>query len=160
MRDLLELCRGDWPQLRSCLPEHCPFSHFPFATLVQPICKGYTYEKSRHGFGCTITFELDSLSARSWSDVKECPQVLHLQFAPDLPRLPPSAMARTCPLGWNDITSSPPHSRHSRLVILTCDYQNRNEKCEALKMHVIPLVALRASNASQLAREVAELPAY
>ena len=66
---------------------------------------------------CSTTFALDRLPARSCSAVKACPQVLHLHFAFGLIRLP--APSPLFSLGRNAMTSSPPHSRHCRLAIVT-----------------------------------------
>lgn len=75
--------------------------------------------RSVHGYTCPTVFNLDRLSARSCSAVKAFPQVLHLHLAFGITRFPTPGLSRPFSLGRNAITSSPPHSMHCRLAIVT-----------------------------------------
>src|SRR5581483_8514305 len=70
------------------------------------------------GYVWSATVEFARLSARSCSEVKACPQVLHLHFAFGVRAPHASGMSRPVSLGRNDITSSPPHCKQCRLPIV------------------------------------------
>ncbi len=73
----------------------------------------------RLAYAVPITFGFARLSMRNCPALKECPQVLHLQFAFERGGLPTPVLGRLFSLGRNAITNSPPQSMHSRLAILT-----------------------------------------
>jgi len=103
--------------IRACRLRRAKVSRGDSADSASPL--GSIHPERSCGYAGSTTFKCARLSARSCSAVKACPQVLHLQVVFGLNRL---LTPRPGPfsLGRNAITSSPPHSRHSRLATLYC----------------------------------------
>ena len=55
--------------------------------------------------------------------------MLHLHFALGLTSIPSAGLPGTLGLGRNDITNSPPHARHCRLVMLY-SYSNAEDSSD------------------------------
>lgn len=105
------------PSVFSCCTSAIQF--LLVVNLIVPVCPEACQKKPGHAQVCSPAFEELRLPARSWSEEKAFPHVLHLLVTFDFTSFPVSGANRPTSLGRKAITSSPPHSRHWRIPMFT-----------------------------------------